>query len=141
MTGKYSKYIKEAYTINGEGQKVRDLDLASREIVDNLKAQNTNLKKGKEVELPVDPAPATMSTGPSICRTAAFCCGSSPSRIRFPLLLLSIDWQKSDFFYWSFANIEKSSAKDLPFRGKWGEFNIFLSNFAVPNEIIFQFIS
>ena len=49
----YSKYIKEAYTIDAAGNKVRDLDLASREIVGNLKAQNTNLKKGKDVELPV----------------------------------------------------------------------------------------
>lgn len=49
----YSKYIKEAYTIDANGNKVRDLDLASREIVGNLKAQNTNLKKGKDVELPV----------------------------------------------------------------------------------------
>ena len=49
----YSKYIKEAFTVNAQGQKVRDLDLSSREIADNLHAQNTNLKKGKDLELPV----------------------------------------------------------------------------------------
>ena len=49
----YSKYIKEAFTVDAQGQKVRDLDLSSREIADNLHAQNTNLKKGKDLELPV----------------------------------------------------------------------------------------
>ena len=49
----YSKYIKEAFTVDAQGQKVRDLDLASREIADNLHAQNTNLKKGNALELPV----------------------------------------------------------------------------------------
>ena len=53
VLAEYSKYIKEAFTVNAQGQKVRDLDLASREIADNLHAQNTNLKKGNDLELPV----------------------------------------------------------------------------------------
>ena len=49
----YSKVIKEAFVVDAQGQKVRDLDLATRELADGLKAQNTNLKKGAAVELPV----------------------------------------------------------------------------------------
>ena len=49
----YSKYIKEAYLIDAQGIKVRDLDLGTRELGDNLKAQNTHLKNQEAVELPV----------------------------------------------------------------------------------------
>ena len=49
----YSKHIKEAFVIDAQGNKVRDLDLAERELADGLKAQNTNIKKGGSLELPV----------------------------------------------------------------------------------------
>ena len=52
---KYQENIKEAYTVNLDGQKVRDLSIDPIELADNLKAQNDNMKKGKadKVELPV----------------------------------------------------------------------------------------
>ncbi|MBO6082717.1 MAG: NADH:ubiquinone reductase (Na(+)-transporting) subunit C [Bacteroidales bacterium] len=49
----YSKYIQEAYLIDAEGKKVRDLDLDTRELGDDLKAQSSNLKKDAAVQLPV----------------------------------------------------------------------------------------
>ena len=49
----YSKHIKEAFVVNAQGVKVRELDLAERELADGLKAQNTNIKKGGDLELPV----------------------------------------------------------------------------------------
>lgn len=51
----YSQNIKEAYTINADGQKVRDLstDVKNIELQDGLKAQNKNIKDGKDLDLPV----------------------------------------------------------------------------------------
>ena len=52
----YSQNIKEAYTINADGQKVRDLstDVKSIELQDGLKAQNKNIKDGSDAaDLPV----------------------------------------------------------------------------------------
>ena len=51
----YSQNIKEAYTINADGQKVRDLstDVRNIELQDGLKAQNKNIKDGKDLDLPV----------------------------------------------------------------------------------------
>ena len=52
---KYAETIQAAFTVNAAGEKVKDLstDRASLELADGLKAQNTNLKKGSDVELPV----------------------------------------------------------------------------------------
>ena len=49
VLAEYSKNIKEAYTIDGNGKKVADLktDVNSIELIDNLKAQNDLLKKNK----------------------------------------------------------------------------------------------
>ena len=49
----YRSVVREAYLVNAEGRKVRDLDIESCEIADGLKAQNTNIKKGADLELPV----------------------------------------------------------------------------------------
>lgn len=52
----YSQNIKEAYTINADGQKVRDLstDVKNIELQDGLKAQNKNIKDGSDAaDLPV----------------------------------------------------------------------------------------
>ena len=52
----YSQNIKEAYTINLKGEKVRDLntEVKSIELQDDLKAQNKNIKDGSDVaDLPV----------------------------------------------------------------------------------------
>lgn len=52
----YSQNIKEAYTINADGQKVRDLstDVRNIELQDGLKAQNKNIKDGSDAaDLPV----------------------------------------------------------------------------------------
>ena len=52
----YSQNIKEAYTINLKGEKVRDLntDVKSIELQDGLKAQNKNIKDGSDAaDLPV----------------------------------------------------------------------------------------
>lgn len=49
----YKDNIKEAFTIDANGQKVRDLDVSSAELKDDLKAQDKNVRTGKEVELPV----------------------------------------------------------------------------------------
>lgn len=52
----YSQNIKEAYTINLKGEKVRDLntEVKSIELQDGLKAQNKNIKDGSDVaDLPV----------------------------------------------------------------------------------------
>lgn len=51
----YSQNIKEAYTINLKGEKVRDLntEVKSIELQDGLKAQNKNIKDGKGADLPV----------------------------------------------------------------------------------------
>jgi Na+-transporting NADH:ubiquinone oxidoreductase subunit C len=51
----YSSNIKSAFAINASGQKVRDLntDVKNIELIDNLKAQDKNIRNGKEVELPV----------------------------------------------------------------------------------------
>ncbi|MCQ2147113.1 MAG: NADH:ubiquinone reductase (Na(+)-transporting) subunit C [Bacteroidales bacterium] len=51
----YKQSIKAAYTIDAKGNKVADLNSADAEIVttSGLKAQNTNIKKGADVELPV----------------------------------------------------------------------------------------
>lgn len=52
----YSQNIKEAYTINLKGEKVRDLntEVESIELQDGLKAQNKNIKDGSDAaDLPV----------------------------------------------------------------------------------------
>lgn len=49
----YSKNIKEAYLIDVDGRKVRDLDLGKRELADGLKAFNKAIISGKGIELPV----------------------------------------------------------------------------------------
>lgn len=52
----YSQNIKEAYTINLKGEKVRDLntDVKNIELQDGLKAQNKNIKDGSDAaDLPV----------------------------------------------------------------------------------------
>ena len=52
----YSQNIKEAYTVDLEGKKVRDLctDVRNIELQDGLKAQNKNIKDGSDVaDLPV----------------------------------------------------------------------------------------
>lgn len=51
----YSQNIKEAYTIGLDGSKVRDLstDVKNIELQDGLKAQNKNIKNGKDADLPV----------------------------------------------------------------------------------------
>lgn len=52
----YSQNIREAYTINLKGEKVRDLntEVKSIELQDGLKAQNKNIKDGSDaVDLPV----------------------------------------------------------------------------------------
>lgn len=51
----YSQNIKEAYTIGLDGKKVRDLstDVMNIELQDGLKAQNKNIKKGADADLPV----------------------------------------------------------------------------------------
>lgn len=51
----YSQNIKEAYTIDLKGQKVRDLstDVKNIELQDGLKAQNKNIKDGGNADLPV----------------------------------------------------------------------------------------
>lgn len=51
----YSKNIKAAFAINAEGQKVRDLntEVGKIELLDNLKAQDNNIRGGQNVELPV----------------------------------------------------------------------------------------
>ena len=51
----YSQNIKEAYTIDLDGKKVRDLstDVKNIELQDGLKAQNKNIKNGKNADLPV----------------------------------------------------------------------------------------
>lgn len=52
----YSQNIKEAYTINLKGEKVRDLntEVKSIELQDGLKAQSKNIKDGSDVaDLPV----------------------------------------------------------------------------------------
>ena len=52
----YSQNIKEAYTINLKGEKVRDLntEVKSIELQDGLKAQNKNIKDGSDAaDLPV----------------------------------------------------------------------------------------
>ncbi len=53
----YSENIKEAFTVNAKGEKVRDLstELGKIELADGLKAQNKLIKDGNtsELELPV----------------------------------------------------------------------------------------
>lgn len=52
----YSQNIKEAYTINLKGEKIRDLntEVKSIELQDGLKAQNKNIKDGSDAaDLPV----------------------------------------------------------------------------------------
>ncbi len=51
----YSQNIKEAYTINADGQKVRDLstDVKNIELQAGLKAQTKTIKDGKDHDLPV----------------------------------------------------------------------------------------
>lgn len=52
----YSQNIKEAYTVDLEGKKVRDLctDVRNIELQDGLKAQNKNIKNGSDAaDLPV----------------------------------------------------------------------------------------
>lgn len=52
----YSQNIKEAYTVNLKGEKVRDLntEVKSIELQDGLKAQNKNIKDGSDAaDLPV----------------------------------------------------------------------------------------
>ncbi len=49
----YSKNIKAAFTIDAEGQKVRDLDLKNIELADDLKTPDAAIRKGGSVELPV----------------------------------------------------------------------------------------
>ncbi|MBP5210564.1 MAG: NADH:ubiquinone reductase (Na(+)-transporting) subunit C [Bacteroidales bacterium] len=52
---KYAEVINTAFLIDAEGRKIADLDteLGSIELADNLKLQNSNIKNGKDVELPV----------------------------------------------------------------------------------------
>lgn len=51
----YKDNAAVAFTVNAEGQKVRDLDIASAEVygVPGLKAQNYNIKGEKPYEIPV----------------------------------------------------------------------------------------
>ena len=51
----YGSEIAEAFTVNAKGEKVADLDLASREVFSPklLKAQNYNIKGGKDFAVPV----------------------------------------------------------------------------------------
>lgn len=51
----YAENVAEAYTVNAAGDKVTDLDIASSQVytVSDLKAQNYNIKDGKETSLPV----------------------------------------------------------------------------------------
>lgn len=51
----YSENVAEAYTVNAAGEKVSDLDIASSQVytVSDLKAQNYNIKDGKDISLPV----------------------------------------------------------------------------------------
>lgn len=51
----YSEKIVNAFTIDAQGNKVRDLETqgSNIELADNLKAQNYNIKDGSSVELPV----------------------------------------------------------------------------------------
>jgi len=51
----YSQNIKEAFTIDLDGKKVRDLstDVKNIELQDGLKAQNKNIKNGANADLPV----------------------------------------------------------------------------------------
>ena len=52
---KYAETIQTAFTVNAEGTKVTDLatDRQNIQLADGLKAQNSILKKGGDVELPV----------------------------------------------------------------------------------------
>lgn len=52
---KYSEVIKTAFIIDANGKKVGELETeyGSIELADNLKLQNTNIKNGSELELPV----------------------------------------------------------------------------------------
>ena len=52
---KYAEVINTAFLIDAEGNKIGELDtdLGSIELADNLKLQNSNIKSGKDVELPV----------------------------------------------------------------------------------------
>jgi len=51
----YKENVKAAYTIDAKGNKIADLNSADAEIVttSGLKAQNSNIKKGADVALPV----------------------------------------------------------------------------------------
>ena len=51
----YGNEIASAFTVDANGAKVADLDLASREVFSpkQLKAQNYNIRDGKELTLPV----------------------------------------------------------------------------------------
>lgn len=51
----YQENIKEAFLVNANGEKVKDLSVNPIEIADGLKAQNTNIKKGNmdALQLPV----------------------------------------------------------------------------------------
>ncbi len=51
----YGNEIASAFTVDAKGAKVADLDLASREVFSpkQLKAQNYNIRDGKELTLPV----------------------------------------------------------------------------------------
>lgn len=54
ILAKYSETIKNAFLIDAEGNKIRDLETEGNiELADGLKAQNYNIKDGAAVELPV----------------------------------------------------------------------------------------
>lgn len=49
----YKENIEQAYVVDAKGAKIRDLDIAGIELIDNLKAQNVAIKDGGDVTLPV----------------------------------------------------------------------------------------
>lgn len=51
----YTENIAEAYTVNAAGEKVADLNIADAQVytVSDLKAQNYNIRDGKDLEIPV----------------------------------------------------------------------------------------
>lgn len=54
VLGEYSANIGEAFLVNAEGDKIRDLETSGNiELADGLKAQNKNIKAGNETQLPV----------------------------------------------------------------------------------------
>lgn len=53
ILSKYKEVIKEAFVINANGEKIADLDTKNIDLGSSLKAQNDNMKKGADLQLPV----------------------------------------------------------------------------------------